>query len=321
MLTTFLILAVLAGCQPGASREYLAVDFEPETDLKYRFVSERQTSLKMSTAKTATRKAKSQTTKMTEKMELVIAYKAVADNEYGRTTVHATCQSAKVTRTGNLIKSSSKDAIEGLSGKTFTFRVLANGQIEDHSSLDKLVKELGKNAFGAPRGGNKVKNPDMIKDFIAMQWYLWDSISMIDDPQKGVELGQTWTAKQMMPMPMRMAIAKDVTYTLTEIKDSDTGPMAVIDSTFQRSDEPVENLPDPYDGQKYMMKGMFALLSGYGIISFQGSGKQIFDIDRGVITADNQQHTIEFKVKFLLPLGDTPPILKIDQKMTIELLE
>jgi hypothetical protein len=315
------MLTILAGCQPDASRQYMSVDFESGTDLTYRFVSERQTSLIISGSKSGTRKSKSQAQTMTEKMELVIAYNASAADEYGRSTVQATCKSAKVTRTGILAKGSPKDAIEGLAGKAFSFTILANGQIEDYSSLDKLVKELGKNAFGAPRAGNKVKNPDMIKDFIAMQWYLWDSIAAIDDPQKGVKLGQTWTAKQMIPMPMPVAMAKDITYTLTEINESDNGPVAVIDSIFQRSDEPVENLPDPYDGQRYMAKGMFVLMQGYKLTSFAGSGKQVFDIDRGVMTSDNQQHTVEFEVKFPLPLGDTPPRLKINQKMAIKLLE
>ena len=321
MLIAGLILSVLAGCQPGAARQYLVVDFEPGTDLKYRFISERQTSLTISQAKTATKKSKSKPLKMTEKMELVIAYKATAADEYGRTTVVGTCQSAKVTRRGTLVKNPARDAVEGLAGKTFSFTVLANGQIEDQSGLDKVVKEIGQKAFGAQRDGKNVKNLDMISDFIAMQWYLWDSVGMIRNPHKGVKLGQTWTAKQMIPMPIPRPTAKDTTYTLTETKDSDSGSVAVIDSTFQRSDEPVKNLPDPYDGQTYMLKEIFVFLRGYRLTSFTGSGRQIFNIDRGVIENDTQQHTMDFDVSFLLPLGDSVPKLKIDQKMKIELLE
>ena len=320
MLTLCLILAVLAGCQPSTSRQYLVVDFEPKTDLTYKFVSERQTSLEIPTAKNATQKAKSQTQMMTEKMELVIAYNASAADEYGRSTVHATCKSAKVTRKGSIAKGSPKDAVEGLAGKIFSFTILANGQIDEYSSLEEIVRDMAQNMFGDPRGGRKVKNPEMISDFIAMQWYLWDSIAMIDNPQKGVKPGQTWTAKQMVPMPIPMTFAKDTTYTLTEINDSETGPMAVIDSTFQRSEVPAENTPNIYTGQKFTLKGIFVLLRNYRLLSFQGSGKQIFDIDRGVVASDNQQHTMEFQVSFPMPLGDSPPKLKIEQKMTIELL-
>ena len=320
MLTVCLMMSVLAGCQPGASRQYLVVDFEQQADLKYRLISERQTSLIISSPKSATRKAKSQTQKMTEKMELVISYKPGDVDDFGRTTIQGTCQSAKVTRQGSFAKGSPADAVNGLAGKTFSFTISANGQIEDYSSLEKLVKEIGQNTFGPPRGGKKLKYPDMINDFIAMQWYLWDSIAAIDNPRKGVKLGQTWTAKQMIPMPMPMSIAKDTTYTLTEIKESPAGPLAVIDSTFQRSDDAVENLPNPYDGQKYMMKGMFVLLRGYMMTSFDGSGRQIFDIDRGAVSSDTQQYTIVFEVSFPMPLGDTVPKLKVDQKMSIELL-
>ena len=317
VLTAFVILAVLAGCQPNAQKQFLAVNFEPETELTYKFVSERQTSLILSGSK----KSKSQSQSMTERMVLVIAYSAEEVDEYGRTTVQARCKSAKVTRKGSLDKDSPKDALEGLEGKSFSFTILANGQIENYESLTQTVQKLGRNVFGASRAGRKVKNFDMIKDFMAMQWYLWDSIAMVDNPQKGVKLGQTWTAKQMVPMPIPMGVAKDTTYTLTEVKETDAGPIAVIDSTFEHSKERVKDMPLIYGGQRFMPKGIFILLRNYRIKSFQGGGKQIFAIDRGVVTSDDQQYTMEFDVSFPLPLGDSVPKLKIEQKMSIELLK
>jgi hypothetical protein len=113
---------------------------------------------------------------------------------------------------------------------------------------------------------------------------------------------------------------RETTYTLTGIQESQSGPMAIIDSTYLKSDEAIESIPVPYEGG-YMPKGMFVILRGYNITSFEGSGSQKFDIDRGVVVDDKQNYKMSFDVFFPLPLGDSKPILTLDQKMSIELLD
>ena len=320
VVTGTLMLLVLAGCQPGASRQYLVVGFESGQELRYRFVSERDTKIIISMPATVERKAKIQTQTMTEKMELVMSYVPGPADEYGRTKIRAKCLSAKVTRKDFGGKSGARDAVEGLAGKAFEFTVSATGQIEEDSSIDVLVKELGKAAFAAPRGGRKVKNSDMINDFIAMQYHLWDSVGKIDNPRKGVKVGQTWQTKQLMPVSMPMTLARRTSYTLSQVNETETGPVAIIDSSYERINEVIEGLPVPYESG-YMAKGMFVIMSNYKPIGFQGGGRQVFNIDRGVIESDEQNYKMEFQVSFPLPLGDTVPKLRLDQKMTIQLLD
>jgi hypothetical protein len=41
-------------------------------------------------------------------------------------------------------------------------------------------------------------------------------------------------------------------------------------------------------------------------------------MQQGLIESDNQQYTLKVNAAFLLPLGDSLPVLTIDQKITIE---
>lgn len=320
VLASIFILSVLTGCQPSVSKQYLVVGFESGQELRYRFISERVTDLMISNPKTATREASSDSQEMTEKMDLTISYIPGPADEYGRTTVKAKCLSAKVTRKGFGGKGLPRDAVERLAGKTFKFTVSATGEIEDSSSLDKLVKEIGKSAFAAPRSGRKVKNPDMINDFISMQFHLWDSVGKINNPRKGVKLGQTWQTNQMMPVSMPINMFRQTTYTLSDVVQTDSGSVATIDSTYQKIDKPVEGIPVPYESG-YMPKGMFVVLIGYNMTDFEGGGRQEFNIDRGVIENDEQHYKMAFDASFFFPLGQSKPSLKLDQKMSIKLLD
>ncbi len=64
-------------------------------------------------------------------------------------------------------------------GKSFIFTVDSIGKIHDYSQLEELIKQAGEKTFSTEAGGNRIKQPDMIGDFIATQWFLWDSISSI----------------------------------------------------------------------------------------------------------------------------------------------
>ena len=143
-----------------------------------------------------------------------MAYKPIKVDSYGLTTIEATCKSVKVSRS----KGSRKDAVQSLAGRTFTVTVGPTGGIEDYSQLDSLLKEIGEKAFRPESDRGRIKEPDMIGDFVASQWFLWDSISSIERPAEGVEIGRSWNSQLSVPAPMVMRKARDVTYTLDEIR-------------------------------------------------------------------------------------------------------
>ena len=311
-----LMLLAFAGCVPS---NLLTVDFEPQTELQYKIVSQRDIELQLTGTSDSKNKKKSQ--KMIEKMELVIVYIPTgAEDEYGRTIVTATVKSAKVTRKAFTNRSTPTDAVQSLAGKSFTIPLSATGQIDDYSDLNRILGELGQKALVSGKGSTKVRNPDMIADFAASQWYFWDSVSKITNPRRGVEIGQVWSTEQLAPMPLPLNIVKQTDYTLTDLTDVNGEQIANIEITISESDETVEHWDDPY-GVKYSMKGMFAFLRGYQLLSLEGSGKQQFNVDKGVVLKEDQQYSMVFNVSFPMALGDVQPKLKIDQKFSVELLD
>ena len=240
MILTVVVLGILPGCQPRAVQvkplsneaELLTVDFQDGRTLRYQFVSSREITTDLEPAKKASRPGGDTSNKSSESMEMVVAYTPIEIDPYGLTTIRATCESVKVRRS----KPSQKDAVEYLAGRTFTFTVAPTGKIEDYSQLDKLLKEIGEKAFFADTDRGRIKAPDMICDFVATQWFLWDSVSSIEEPATGMAAGQTWKSKLPLPTPMVMRKARDVTYRLDEIRQSEKGRLAVISSTYQVSD-------------------------------------------------------------------------------------
>jgi len=258
---------------------------------------------------------------MTERLELVIAYKPIDLRPYGLTTIEGTCESAKVRRVSLLGKTSHSDAAENLAGKKFTFQITPAGKIADYSQLNALIRELGKKSFASNTGkARRVKDSDMIFDFVALQWYLWDSVSSIKNPVDGVALGASWKAIQIIPLPIPVPGVRETTYRLDEIMETPTGRKAVIRSSYKLSDERLSNYPAPYTG-KFKIKGMFGFLRQYKYQSIEGSGKQIFNIDTSVVESEQQKYQTKISAAFMLPLGETKPSLTVDQKLTVQLLE
>jgi hypothetical protein len=248
-------------------------------------------------------------------MEMIIIFTPIEINPYGLSTIEAECKSVKVTRS----KGPNADAAEYLAGKTYKFTVGSSGKIEDHSQLDKLLKEAGKKAFTTNAAGSRIKQADMIGDFIAIQWFIWDSISSLENPSKGVAPGQTWTSKLSIPSPMVMRKARDVTYKLDEIRTSEKGQLAVISSLYKLADSVPTSWPIPYSG-RFQMKGTFGFLSGYKILSLEGEGEELFNIDTGQPEQYNHQYTLELYAS--IPMGiDVRPRIKIKQNLTMKLLE
>jgi len=295
----------------------LAVEFAPETTLRYRLVSERDITLEL---KSDDPQMKDKPQKMSEKLELVMAYKPIQVDPFGVTIIEGKCESAKVTRRTFTTASSTPDATEKLAGRTYIIKLSPSGKITDYSGMTEVVREVGNLAFtGGNTGNQKIKDPDMIFDFIAMQWYLWDAVSTIEKPREGVRKGKTWKTDQLIPLPVPLVAARTTSYTFDGVSETQEGRKAVITSSYELTDEALDNWPSPY-GREFTMRGMFGFLRNYQFKSIQGSGRQIFNIETGTVEKDVQQYKLILNAGFLMPLGTSVPVLTIDQNMMAELL-
>jgi hypothetical protein len=321
-ILTIVIMSISGGCEPGAGikesltkdKELLTVDWQDGRRLEYKFVSRREITLDWDPTGKRTKSAKSTPDKSTESMEMVVAYRPIEIDPYGLTIIEATCKSVKVARS----KGPRKDAVEHLAGKTFTFTVGPTGKIEDYSQLDELLKEIGNKAFFTDANGDRIKEPDMICDFIATQWFLWDSVSSLKKPSKGVAVGQSWKSKLSVPSPMVMRKAREVTYKLDEIRQSEKGRLAVISSSYQIAETVPQSWPIPYSG-RFQMKGTFGFLSGYKLLSLEGRGEELFNIEAGRIEQYNQQYQMQLQASVMSI--SVKPMITIRQNLTMELIE
>jgi len=318
---TIVIMGISGGCESGTGvkeplnkdKELLTVDWQDGRRLEYKFVSRREMTLDWDPTGKVSKSAKSTPDKSTESMEMVVAYRPIEIDPYGLTTIEATCKSVKVMRS----KGPWKDAVGHMAGKTFTFTVGPTGKIEDYSQLDELLKEIGSKAFFTDANGDKIKEPDMICDFIATQWFLWDSVSSLTNPSKGVAVGQSWKSKLSVPSPMVMRKAREVTYKLDEIRQSEKGRLAVISSSYRKAETVPRSWPIPYSGS-FQMKGTFGFLSGYKLLSLEGRGEELFNIEAGRIEQYNQQYQMQLQA--FIPMGiSVKPMITIKQNLTMEL--
>ncbi len=303
----------------------LSVDFEPNVPLRYKFVCERQIELDLDSKgryRKEGAKSRGQVQNYTEMLEMEIVYKAVEIDPYGYSIIEATCRNAKVVRSSTGGRSPSRpDAAETLAGKSFTLKIMPTGKIADYSSLEALLKEVGQNAFGGTESKrSNVKDPDMIMDFAATQWGLWDSISSIKRPLKGLKKNSKWTSELLAPMPFVARVGRDVKYRLAGVVESNDAAYAEITSSYSLSKSPPENIPMPYSGT-FQMRGTFGFLQSYRMLSLEGTGRQLYDIERGLIKSDIQQYKAEAAASIFGGLGGVEPSIKIDQKITMTLIE
>jgi len=279
-------------------------------------MSSRDIEVDWSFAQDDAKKARSKVDKSHESMEMIVAYTPVEVGRYGLTTIKATCESVKVRRKQ---RRSTKDAVESLSGKSFIITVSPTGKIEDYSQLDELIREIGKKAFRTGGREGRIKNPDMIGDFVATQWFLWDVIASIEKPLDGVSVGRSWTSKLSVPTPMVSRLARDVTYTLDEIRQSEKGQLAVIKSSYSLAKSAPKSWPIPYAG-RFRMSGTFGFLTRYKYLNLQGGGQELFNIDSGRTEQYNQQYQLNIETSAPFGLGAGPRI-KIKQNLTMQLLD
>ncbi|MCD4830269.1 MAG: hypothetical protein K8R02_00505 [Anaerohalosphaeraceae bacterium] len=320
---------MFVGCESGqrrvdSTRQLLTVDFESENALVYNFICERETLVDLDPSGKHTKgKKSSQPQKNIEKLELQISYSPTEVDLYGYSTITARCEQAKVTRTSSRVASASgkKDAAEYLQGKTFTLKITPTGEIVDHSSLLAVIKELGVEAFAKTKSGTRIKDPDMIMDIAATQWTMWDAVAAIEKPLKGVKAGQKWQSKLVAPMSFVMRSDRDVEYRLAGFEETQESRCAIIESTYSLAEKPMKGLPMPYTGS-FQMRGMLGFLRNYKIISIEGTGRQVFDVEKGIIKSDRQSYTTKVSAAiFGLGSGSVEPNIIVNQTITTELVE
>ena len=297
-------------------REFLTVDFQAGRILRYKFVSSREIAIDLEAAQSDSGAGRDATDTSSESMEMIVSYTPIDVDPYGLTKIKATCESVRINRS----KGPRQDAVQRLPGKTFMLTVGPTGRIEDTSELDALIKEVGKNVFRAGTDGGRIKEPDMIGDFIATQWFLWDALARIEEPSKGVAVGQSWTSKLSVPTPMVMRKARDVTYTLDEVRPSEKGRLAVIKSTYQAADSAPNDWPIPYSG-RFQVAGAFGFYGNYRVLDLQGEGEELFNIDAGRIELYEQEYQLRLKASLMIPLAGVNPRITINQKLTMTLLD
>jgi hypothetical protein len=306
-----MVLAAVAGCagpeqgpRPSKSKgQVLTVDFQQDQVLRYRFVSSRKTIMNWTGGSEDRGKAGGDSpVEVSERVEMIVAYEPVKVDPFGLTTIKAKVES------------------KSLSGKSFVFTIGPNGKIADNSQLEAVIKQAGEKAFRPHSRHGRIKEPDMIGDFMASQWFLWDSVSSIENPADGVSPGQSWKSQLSLPLPVVMREARDVEYTLSEIRESETGRVAVIGGTFSHAESITANWPNPYPPGSFQVSETFGLLRRFEVIDFQGKGEELFNIDKGLVEQYNHSHRMKIAAALMLPLPGANPQLTINQKLSMKLL-
>jgi len=298
---------------------FLSLDFKDGQQLRYKFVSHRDITLGWGSGEDKRSAKDSQ--KGSEELAMVFSYRPVELNPYGVSTIEAKCESVRASRSGTISRKGKKDAVTYLKGKRFIFKVDSSGKIKDYSGLRELAYEIGGKSFRKNKQMGRIKEPDMTRDFVASQWFLWDSISSIKEPAKGVSVGDSWESEVSVPLPMLKKAGRNVRYSFSRMREGEGGKIAVISSRYSLSDKISRDWPLPYEGS-FRMSGTFGFFNKYELISLRGTGQQEFDIDNGRVVSDRQTYRVELKggVPGGLLGGMSAPRVKINQKFTMELL-
>jgi len=322
-----IVLGFLTGCQQRTvdkkpkDKELLTVDFKQGQSLRYKFVSNRDMSINWNPTKSSSKKGKAKTDTYTHKLSMVVSYTPVEVDPYGLTKIKATCESISVSHTGRR-SSTGKDAAETLKGKSFTITITPTGKIEDYSKLKEAILQAGTKAFRKDTSRGRIKEPDMIEDFLST---LWDAVSSIDvkSAAKGVSVGQSWNSQLSAPTSMVLKEARDVVYTLGEIQQSEKGRLAVITSNYQLAKRRTRSWPIPYTGG-FQMAGPAGFIRMFfrdlKANDLQGQGKELFNIDKGRIEKSEQEYQMQLGAS-ASPLPGAKPSITIKQKITMQLLE
>lgn len=320
------IVVIIGGCSPAQKsataprKTLLTVDFTQEQALKYKFVSSRIMAVDWGPMK-GQDPNKTKINKSSESLEMVVSYTPVTVDPYGVSTIKADCLSANVKRTSESARPQNwQDAAETFAGKSWTFTVDARGKIVDSSQFVDVLRQAGQRAFRADKSKGLIKEPDMLYDCLAMQWFLWDSISSRPNPTKSAAIGDKWKSVLPAPATMFLFAARDVNYTLAEIRVQDANNrIAVIDSSYSLRWPNPSEWPVPYT-ETFQMSGIFGFLRDYKMQGLQGHGQELFNINAGRTEKYSQSYTMRATASLPMGLGGVNPQITIDQNSTMELL-
>jgi len=299
------------------SRVFLTVDFEQGKTLRYRIASRRDVTLDWDPNAVA---AKNRVEERVEQMETIVAYAPVEVDPYGVSTIRATVESVRASRSGGpTSRSYGADAIESAAGRSFVLKVDPRGRIVDISELKALIEQMGEKAFQAGGQGGRIKNPDMIGDFVAGVWFLWDGVATIPLPAEGLAIGQTWTSQLPVPTPMVMRKARDVTYRFNGVRSGPRGAAAVIEGTYGLAASTPADWPVPYSG-RFRLSGTFGFLGPYEVLSLGGTSEELYNIAAGRLEQRRQTYTMQVRAS-VPPMGiEAHPHVTIRQTLIAELL-
>lgn len=309
------LLVLAAGCEkalltPEEVAVVPAVQFTQGETLRYLFKSHRSVQVQWD-AKALAEGDQNAAHTMTETLTLRMAFKPVEVTGQ-KTVLQATCNSAVVRRSSLTGKRpTGRDAVERMAGQSFTLVLDARGRVTDANELDALLKKLGTHAF-RQTGGQRIKDPEMINDVAASQWFLWDAVTSVDP--NGVKPGDTWQSRLSVPTPMVLRKARDVTYTLADVNDT----VATIDMTCVLSpDKAPTSWPIPYAG-KFLVSGPFGFLRGFKVLSLEGRGSEQFDLAQGRSLGYEQTYHMELQGMIPFSMRVMPRVL-IDQTLSMTL--
>jgi hypothetical protein len=329
LIGTFMVL--LAGCgspeqvagrvstmgkATQGDRVFLTVDFQPGQTLQYKFTSKKNIAVDWDPNAGANA---NHVQAQSETFEMVVAYTPVEVDPYGVSTIRAAVESVRAVHSGGpAARRFGTDAVESAQGKSFMLKVDPRGKIVEATELTALIQEMGKQAFRAGTAMGRIKEPDMIGDFLASQWFLWDAEASVERPAEGVAVGQTWRSQLSVPSPMVMRRARNVVYKLDEVRQEADGSVAVITSTYTPADSTPAGWPIPYSG-RFQMSGTFGFLGPYEVLGLEGTGTELFNLKTGRVEERQQKYVLRVRAG-LPPLGiKANPHITIEQTLTMEL--
>jgi len=315
-----LAAGLLCGCGTLPRGEYMALDFEASPSVRYRFVSSREVRIEL----TSSAAGKKEDSKLAnESIEMVFGIRPLEANPYGLSTVEFTCESVESKRTTFSGKPAPADAMQHLRGRTYTLQVSPTGQIELTDSFRNLLREIGQKSF-VEKGDSaqRIKDPDMILDWLFFQYTLWDLTASNPKPLRGIAPGSSWQSEQFLPwpVPIQNLPSRVITYTVENIEDRQGTKLASVSTRYQLREKPLLNFPLPYEGSYQIRGSLFSVLRSYRHESLEGTGQLVFNLTDGRLESAQDNYTLITAADFILPLGDSLPKLTVRQHIRIERL-
>ena len=315
----------MSGCSTPSGDIFLNVDFPDNQTLTYKFTTHREVNLSLDGSGSGGKEQKT-----TEGLEMVIAYTPIETDIYGNITVEAVCESIKINRqTLTSRPGTGSDPVANVKGESWRFTVNSFGEIKDYSGMEAVVKSLGDKAI-TESGKRRIKDPDLIWDFVATQWFMWDALSSNKNLYSGVAPGQSWSSALLLPFGVRIPAERSVEYSVDDDYVEGSSIVSINSRYDFRGYENIDgkltfrsilkNMPQPYEGS-FQTRGMFGFLRDYKAERLSGEGLARYDIERGVLLSDSQRYEVDMTAAFMFPLGDTSPVLNVVQTIDIELID